>query len=370
MNKILASGLMLLIWAGVSAQDATSWKSFRGNQKLQGYSNAEPLIHPILKWRFKTVGNNLAAPAIFNGILVTACGDGNIYGLDLRGQELWRQNIRSAISTPIMIFDQKVYAGALDGSFFAFNLYSGEVLWTYHTEDQIIGAANWWKDDQEKRIVVGSYDHAIHCLDATSGYLKWKFETGSFINGTPAIIDDRLFFGSCDGFFRSLDIRSGKLLEKIKLASYLAASPALSKEHAFVGDYDGQLSCLNFNTSQIVWQYQQPRFPKPFLASPATDDSKIVIANKDGFIFCLDRINGNCLWTFRTGGEVEASVIIIQNKVLTVNMQGAIHLLDLNNGKMLWQYELACALQVTPACIDRHFFVAGSDGEIYCFGTE
>ena len=37
------------------------------------------------------------------------------------------------------------------------------------------------------RIVVGSYDFKVHCVDAATGKAAWTFETSNYVNGTPAI---------------------------------------------------------------------------------------------------------------------------------------------------------------------------------------
>src|SRR6266550_5595967 len=44
--------------------------------------------------------------------------------------------------------------------------------------------------------------------------LRWEFEAGSGITGTPAVVGERLIFGSWDGWVYALNHRSGKLIWK------------------------------------------------------------------------------------------------------------------------------------------------------------
>jgi outer membrane protein assembly factor BamB len=87
----------------------------------------------------------------------------------------------------------------------AVNKLTGKLLWTYRTEDQILGSANIWTSGKRSGIVFGSYDYFLHCVDPAKGGFLWKTETGNYVNGAPAIGDNAVIFGGCDGIIRMID---------------------------------------------------------------------------------------------------------------------------------------------------------------------
>jgi outer membrane protein assembly factor BamB len=57
---------------------------------------------------------------------------------------------------------------------------------------------------KDGKLVCGSVDGNLYCLDAANGRLIWKFATGGPITGAPVICADLLFFGSTDHFLYAI----------------------------------------------------------------------------------------------------------------------------------------------------------------------
>jgi outer membrane protein assembly factor BamB len=45
---------------------------------------------------------------------------------------------------------------------------------------------------------VGSQDYNLYCLDASTGEVKWVYQTENHVDSSPAIVNDILYFGSYD----------------------------------------------------------------------------------------------------------------------------------------------------------------------------
>jgi eukaryotic-like serine/threonine-protein kinase len=50
-------------------------------------------------------------------------------------------------------------------------------------------------------VYFGSGDGNIYALDAATGALKWKFQTGNVVHTSPAIVDGKLYIDSWDSYF-------------------------------------------------------------------------------------------------------------------------------------------------------------------------
>ena len=47
-------------------------------------------------------------------------------------------------------------------------------------------------------VYFGSGDHHVYAVDAGSGALRWKFETGNVVHASPAVADGVVYIGSWD----------------------------------------------------------------------------------------------------------------------------------------------------------------------------
>ena len=55
-----------------------------------------------------------------------------------------------------------------DDFLYALEAATGKLLWKYETGDKILGAPNWMKSPEGDAtwVLVGSYDNKLHCVDA------------------------------------------------------------------------------------------------------------------------------------------------------------------------------------------------------------
>ena len=49
-------------------------------------------------------------------------------------------------------------------------------------------------------IHVGSWDNYVYALDAASGELRWRYETGDSVFSSPAVVDGVVYVGSWDNY--------------------------------------------------------------------------------------------------------------------------------------------------------------------------
>src|SRR6185503_7433448 len=65
-------------------------------------------------------------------------------------------------------------------------------------------------------IYFGSSDRNLYAVDAATGALKWKYQTGDVVHASPAIADGMVFIGSWDSYMYALDAASGALNWRFK----------------------------------------------------------------------------------------------------------------------------------------------------------
>jgi outer membrane protein assembly factor BamB len=76
-------------------------------------------------------------------------------------------------------------------------------------------------------VLIGSEDFFFYAISATTGEVRWKYETGLGIASSPAVGGDLTFFGSKDGFLYALETHTGKLRWKTRVGEVVTAPPMI-----------------------------------------------------------------------------------------------------------------------------------------------
>jgi outer membrane protein assembly factor BamB len=370
--KILVVAIFMVGMAGhpAKAQSGDCWGNFRGNNRLNGVSLATIPAKPEMLWNFNTQGSIMAAPVACKGIIVVGTTRGALYGINADGTLRWKIMAENSIESPALILNDRVYAGDLDGMVYALDLNTGAILWTYQTDNQVMGSPAYHRKGNKDVILVGSYDYYLHGIDPGSGKGLWKYETDNFINGACALYDGMAVFGGCDGYLHLVEALSGKSKASLEISTYVASSAGIDGDFAYVGDYDGRFSAIDLKKQEVTWVFSNKEANLPFIASPAIIGDHVYIGNRDKFLYCLNKRDGKVVWKYNTGSRVDASPVVIGDKLLVANMRGDIFLMDRRSGKPLWTYELGTPVNANPAVVDNRIYVAGDDGRVYCFGKK
>jgi outer membrane protein assembly factor BamB len=117
--------------------------------------------------------------------------------------------------------DPSVYFTSKDGFAYCYNV-NGQLTWRYKTEKPVkAGAAIGKRIDKrqgreqlEKTCYVGGTDYALYALDADTGALRWKYETGAVIE-TPAVaVGETVYQKTEQGGLLALNVKPVHRTEK------------------------------------------------------------------------------------------------------------------------------------------------------------
>ena len=198
---VLRFFLLFLTTAGLSSGSTQAlpasdeWPMFRGNPSLNGLVSGEIDDNPQLLWTYETGDMVKSSAAIKAGKVYIGSYDEALHCIDFKtGKGLWKFPTEGPVeSSPLVKWD-RVYFGSGDGFLYAVDE-KGEESWKYETYDQILGSPNWTEAGGKKQILIGGYDAFLHSLEASTGKTNWVYETGNYINGSPALDSGVTVFG-------------------------------------------------------------------------------------------------------------------------------------------------------------------------------
>jgi outer membrane protein assembly factor BamB len=199
-------------------------------------------------------GVTASSPAIAGTTLYIGGGDGFLYALDAANglRLVWRQNILNdqatsatpgtatsqsdtAISSTPAVANGVVYIGSLDHNLYALDATTGKVLWTYATGDVISFSSPAVAGGI---VYVGSVDQALHAVDAATGKVRWKYPTGAKVMCSPTVANGVVYFGSYDHNVYALDAQGGKLLRTYQANDAVFGTPRVVNGVLYFGSYD------------------------------------------------------------------------------------------------------------------------------------
>jgi outer membrane protein assembly factor BamB len=224
--KFLALTWTLLLWTlpstGGTAQDAPAaarpapapgdWPMFRRDAAQTGVAAGTLGESFELLWTFECGGAVTSSPVVVDGKVYFGSDDQKIRCVRLSdGEGVWAHETEDMIEAPPIVHGGAVYCGSSDFFMYALDAATGERLWRYETDDKILGgAAAVPGPDGRTHIVFGSYDTHLYCLDSERGELVWRYPTANYVNGTPAIWQNKAIFGGCDAVLHVVDLEKGE----------------------------------------------------------------------------------------------------------------------------------------------------------------
>lgn len=241
------------------------------------------------------------------------------------------------------------------------------MIWKYETEDQVLGAPNWIlsPDGKEPWILAGSYDFKLHCIKASDGSKVWDYETGNYINGTPAVSNGRTVFGGCDALLHVIRLTDGKKVKEIEAGAYIAGSVAMAESKVYVGHYESEFLCFDLDKGGLAWKYRDRNFP--YYSSPAIAGDRVLTGCRDRQLHCLNRETGEKIWTFPTRGKVDSSPVVVGDEAIFGSQDGRLYRVRISDGKEIQSIDLGQPLTGSPAVINDWVVIGSEDGNVYGF---
>lgn len=340
---------------------------FRNDPGHSGtYAGGVAQLHG-LKWKFQTHGEVNSSPAIVDGVVFVGSNDGNLYAIDQEtGSKKWAFATNGRIPSSPAVANGMVYFGSYDGNFYAVGAADGKLKWKFSNRgerrfaathlhgsfplgetmpdpfDVYLSSPAVWNG----AVYFGSGDGNVYALDAATGALKWKFQTGDVVHASPAIADGKLFVGSWDSYFYSFDAMTGKELWRFKTGEDadihnqvgIQSSATVSNGRVYFGCRDSNLYALDAITGRQRWVYNNKG--SWVITSPVVREGKIYFATSDtATLHTLDAASGAHIDSLKFQWPFFASPSVAGDLLYLAGQDGKLQAIDLASNKTLWMFQ-------------------------------
>lgn len=371
MKKLLMPAALLgLLVAGYCPAQTM----FRGNAAHSGvYAGEGPRQFHGVKWKFATGDRIVSSPVWSDGVLYFGSDDGNVYAVDAAtGLQTWKFTTGGPAPSSPAIADGRAYFASYDGKFYAVDARKGKLKWKFTTGGERRFEAKGLHGMQPKNqtipdpydvflsspvvaqgaVYFGSGDGNLYALDAATGDLRWKFQTGDVVHSSPAYVDGTVYFGSWDSFFYAVDATTGK--EKWRFHGGVdpdihnqvgfQSSPAVVDGVVYTGCRDSNVYALDAATGKEKWRANNQM--SWVITSPAVVNGKVLFATSDSSLFhAVDAATGKPVFKQQLKAYVFSSPAVAGGVVYLGVLNGTLEARDLNTGDLLWDFQTETSRQ-------------------------
>jgi len=381
-TAILSLALTAAVASGVVYGQAT----FRSDAGHDGvYRDAGPHQFHRVKWKFPTGDRIVSSPVYADGAIYFGGDDGNVYAVDAAdGRQLWKRRTGGPVAATPAVAAALLYVGSYDGKFYAFDKRTGAPRWKFATGGERRFEAKGLHGLQPKNqtiadpfdiflsspvlgggsVYFGSGDGNVYALDAQSGDLKWKFQTGDVVHASPAYADGVVFFGSWDSNFYAVDATTGA--EKWRFHGGedalihnqvgFQSSPAVVNGVVYVGCRDSNLYAIDAATGKEKWRFNNNG--SCVISSPAVTQGKVIFGTSDSALYyVLDAQTGKQLVKQQGNAYMFSSPSVAGDLVYLGILNGTLEARDFNSGELKWEFQTEASRRNTGWTLtaDRKF---------------
>jgi outer membrane protein assembly factor BamB len=264
----------------------------------------------------------------------------------------------------------------------------------YALEDMGAGAPRvLWQTDEAARgrivapplqvgnqVFIGTADNELIALDAQSGVLQWKFNTGHSVWAQPVYQDGVLYVASLDKTLYALTADRGEELWRQQFTGAVAGRPAVYNGLLYVGSFDQKVHALDAASGAELWTAPAGDW---VWGSPVVAGQVLYYADISGNIFAADARSGERLWVQNVPGAVQADPVIVDDKLYIISAvtpngsqqvveHGVVSAFAVADGALLWQQTTRIPVFATPVVVEGFLVVAAdnADALLYLFNLE
>jgi len=363
----LAAGLGLLAaqpCCAVSAEVTT----FRGDAAHSGeFASQAPRQFHRVKWRFPTGDRVVSSAVWYDNVLYFGSDDGNVYAVDAEtGRQLWKRPTGGPVPATPAVADGRVFVGSYDGKFYALDARTGATAWKFVTGGERRFEAKGLHGMQPRNqtfadpfdvflsspvvaqgmVYFGSGDGHLYAVDAATGELRWKFQTGDVVHASPAYAGGVLYVGSWDSYLYAVDAATGHEKWRFKSGEDplihnqvgFQSSPVVVEGVVYTGCRDANLYAIDAASGKEKWRYSTAG--SWVVSSPAVSGGKVYFGTSDSSLYLvLDAGTGKPVLQQQGKAYVFSSPSVAGDVVLLGVLNGTLEARDRASGTLLWEYQ-------------------------------
>ncbi|MCU7843816.1 MAG: PQQ-like beta-propeller repeat protein [Candidatus Thiodiazotropha sp. (ex Monitilora ramsayi)] len=196
-------------------------------------------------------------------------------------------------------------------------------------------------------------DSGLFAFDSNTLEPRWRQLNGQQTT-TPVLVDRHVVVSGSGGLY-ALDANSGDIVWRRDTAAQ-GFSVVLDEKRLILAGRDGLLQVLSSGDGQVIWEQHFPGWVYP----PALFGDLLFTGGSRGYLWAIDRLNGEIRWSTPLGQEmVYSPVALPDGRIVTTTFGREVITLD-HQGNTLWRKRYPTIL-TTPLVVENRLIFSGYD---------
>ncbi len=217
-------------------------------------------------------------------------------------------------------------------------------------------------------VYVGSDNESLYALSARTGAVKWSFKTGYWVKSSPAVAKGVVYVGSNDGKLYALDAKTGLPKWAYNAGYGVEDGPTVVHGVVYFGSDDGVVHAVDATTGTQKWSYTIGN--NGFYGSPAVVRGVVYVGSwNNGKLYAIDAATGTLKWSYATTYALTSPVVVGGTVYLALDLantgRGGVEALDASTGTLKWFTAAGDYVFSTPAVAKGVVYVGCGDRKVY-----
>lgn len=348
--------------------DIESWENTGGSASRNNYRKMD-LIPPLeLAWETKISSAPNEVIVVSDNIVYTGTLDGRIYAIEIQtGKPIGNLKFLYAATNGLSVHHQSAIVALASGkeSLVSYDIYDNAYRYIKPIHgietNPLIVEDNIYLADQFKN---------FYSLNFKDGVTLWTYETPKPVRSSPSVQGTSVFFGCDDGNVYSLNRFTGRLNWTFETGNAIYAAPVLDEEALYIGSTDSTFYAIHLREGALRWKYKIGNaVPGKFFSSAAVNEDMVIVGATDGCLYAFDKKNGTLIWKFQTQSAISTAPVITKNFVYIGSQDSYLYAIDLKTGQSNWNFKTAGRIKTNMALFGEYLIVASETKSIYAFKT-
>jgi outer membrane protein assembly factor BamB len=153
----------------------------------------------------------------------------------------WVVRVEGGVRAPVEVSGATLYFSGWTGSIGAVRIATGQKLWEKEISQRELFGINVLSG----RIIVGSLDNVIYCIDSKDGNVRWTFNTRNENWTIPLMVDSLCIIGSNDSCLYGLNAVSGKEAWRRNIFGTVSVVCRFAAEEIYTSTLSGNVCFIN-----------------------------------------------------------------------------------------------------------------------------
>jgi outer membrane protein assembly factor BamB len=222
----------------------------------------------VRRWSVRIGSSSESSPLVIGDSAYVGTLDGDVLRVRVAtGETVWRARAAGEVKASLAEAGPNVVVGDYAGRVTAFAKRTGARVWQVASPGpRLRGSGRFYGGPAVAygRVVVGNVNNRV-VVQAATGARAWVRTLGDFVYSSPAVSEQRVFVGSYDQKLYALDAVTGRVRWSFDAGERISGSPSVIGRLVYVstlakGGRDGTTFALDVTTGTRVWSFPDGRY--------------------------------------------------------------------------------------------------------------